>query len=256
MSDHMIKKKSQGTEFFQFSHLAAFPEITHGVFTRKGGVSTGCYSGLNIGSNVNDDPGNVEVNRKIILSVAGGKTLVNVHQVHGKKAVCFKAEDTPQSPFAEADAIVTDQKGAVLLVQTADCQSILIYDPVQSVVAGIHSGWKGSLQNIIGSTIDVMCKTYGSKPEDMSAGIGPSLGPCCSEFINYRLEIPEVFWGYRDDKNHFDFWRISEDQLLEKGLLRDNIQISHLCTRCNQDLFFSYRRDKVTGRLANIISII
>ena len=257
MSNHdMIIKNVQGTEFFQFRHLAAFPEITHGLFTRKGGVSNGSYSSLNIGSNVNDDPEKVLANREIVLSVTGGKTLINVHQVHGKKAVRFSAGDKPASPFAEADAIVTDQKGAVLLVQTADCQSILIYDPVQKVVAGIHSGWKGSLQNIIGSTIDVMVENYGSEPADMFAGIGPSLGPCCSEFINYQTEIPEAFRGYRDAGDHFDFWRLSEDQLHEKGLIRKNIQVSQLCTKCNQDLFFSYRRDKVTGRLANIISII
>ncbi len=252
----MLKKNVQGTEFYQFRHLAACSEITHGHFTRKGGISTGSYQSLNIGTNVDDDPKKVTANRKRVLTVAGGKTLISVHQVHGKKAVQHKAGAEPVSPFTEADAIVTDQRGAVILVQTADCQSIIIYDPVQNVVAGIHSGWKGSLLNIISSTVGVMSEEYGSVPADMLAGIGPSLGPCCSEFINYRTEIPEEFWGYKDDMNHFDFWKLSEDQLHAKGVARPNIQVSQLCTKCNQDLFFSYRRDKVTGRLANIISII
>ncbi len=253
---NIIKKSAHGTEFFQFSHLAAFPEITHGLFTRKGGVSNESYKSLNIGSNVGDDPKKVIANLETVLTIAGGKTLINVNQVHGKEVVVYKEGDIPKNPLAEADAIVTDQKGAVILVQTADCQPILIYDPVKKAVAGIHSGWKGSLQNIIGSTIDVMAKHYGSDPADMVAGIGPSLGPCCCEFINYRLEIPEILWKYKDDKNHFNFWQISEDQLLNKGVPKKNIQVSNLCTRCNHNLFFSYRRDKVTGRLANIISII
>ncbi len=252
----MIIKKRSGTEYFQFSHLSAFSEITHGLFTRKGGVSNNCYNGLNIGSNVGDAHESVISNRKLVLAVAGGNRLINVHQVHGKRTVRYQEGDEPKNPFAEADAIVTDQKGVVLLVQTADCQSILLYDPVKKVVGGIHSGWKGSIQNIIGNTIDVMVKNYGSAPGDIIAGIGPSLCPCCSEFINYRMEIPKAFWKYKDDNNHFDFWQLSEDQLHQKGLQRINIQKSHLCTRCNQDLFFSYRRDKVTGRMANIIGII
>ncbi len=149
---NMIIKNNSGTEYFQFSHLSEFPEITHGLFTRKGGVSSNCYKGLNIGSNVGDTHESVRSNRELVLTVAGGDRLINVHQVHGKKTVLYQEGDEPKNPFAEADAIVTDQKGTVLLVQTADCQSILLYDPVKKVVGGIHSGWKGSLQNIIGNT--------------------------------------------------------------------------------------------------------
>jgi hypothetical protein len=101
-----------------------------------------------------------------------------------------------------------------------------------------------------------MVSNYNSSPSDIVAGIGPSLGQCCAEFTNYTLELPEPFWKYKNNNNHFDFWRLSFDQLCGAGVLKENIQISQLCTKCNQDLFFSYRRDKVTGRLANIISLI
>ncbi len=250
----MIKKSRNGTQFFQFSNLAAFPEISHGVFTRKGGASVGDYNSLNIGALVGDTIENVSKNKEIVLKIIGGKVLVSVNQIHSAEIAQYQGSNHI-NPLANADAIVTNQEGAALLIQTADCQAVLLYDTIKKVIANIHSGWKGSINNIIANTIDVMTEQYNSNPENIIAGIGPSLGQCCAEFTNYKLEIPEKFWKYKNGKDHFDFWKLSFDQLCQKGILKENIQISKLCTKCNQDLFFSYRRDKVTGRLANIISI-
>ncbi|MDY0223311.1 MAG: polyphenol oxidase family protein, partial [Desulfobacterium sp.] len=142
-----------------------------------------------------------------------------------------------------------------LVIQVADCQPVLLLDPVKKVVANIHSGWRGSIQNIIGRSVDAMVDNFGSDPQTILAGIGPSLGPCCSEFVNYTREIPEHLWIYKDEKEHFNFWRISADQLTERGLKPENITLAGICTRCAADTFFSYRDNNTTGRFAAVIKL-
>jgi YfiH family protein len=143
----------------------------------------------------------------------------------------------------------------LLTILVADCQPVMLFDPVRSVIANIHSGWRGSIINIIGRTVAEMQKRFGCLPADIHAGIGPSLGPCCAEFVNYREEIPESLWSYRVSNHHFDFWAMSRDQLLQAGLLPGRIEIGGLCTRCRRDLFFSYRAARRTGRMAAIIGM-
>jgi len=151
--------------------------------------------------------------------------------------------------------MVTDVKGITLVIQVADCQPVFIYDPFRQVVGNVHSGWRGSINNIIGRTISVMESEFGCRARDLLASVGPSLGPCCSEFINYRTEIPMRFWNYRQKNNRFDFWCLSRDQLSAAGVLRKNISISNLCTSCRTDLFYSYRKEKETGRFAAAIGL-
>lgn len=100
-----------------------------------------------------------------------------------------------------------------------------------------------------------MKSRYGCRAADVHAGIGPSLGPCCAEFKNYRSEIPRHLWDYRGPDDHFDFWAMSRDQLRQAGVPAGNIVSSRLCTRCRTDLFFSYRGEKVTGRFAALIGV-
>jgi copper oxidase (laccase) domain-containing protein len=131
-----------------------------------------------------------------------------------------------------------------------------LYDPVRRVVANVHSGWRGSVADIAGKTVAVMKNGFGCRGGDMVAAIAPSLGPCCAEFVNYRDEIPEHFWTYRDTKNHFDFWSISCDQLTAAGLRPENIHSGGMCTRCGTDYFYSYRGEaRNTGRFAAVIGL-
>ena len=111
------------------------------------------------------------------------------------------------------------------------------------------------INNIIGRTVNVMKKNFGGLPSDIVAGVSPSLGPCCAEFTNYKDEIPNKYWVYKDGNDHFDFWSLSCDQLCKAGVLLDNIYLSKKCTKCNTDLFFSYRRESITGRFAAVIGL-
>lgn len=255
----MIFRTRSGLGYFQFHQLAQRTEIRHAIFTRMGGGSQGACQGLNVGLGCGDDPAAVAANRQMVARAAGGGELVCLQQTHGTAIFSLSRDDARREALEKAvpsaDGVVTDAPGRLLLIQVADCQSVMLYDPRRRVVANVHSGWRGSIANILGRVVAVMQERFGCKPETLLAGIGPSLGPCCAEFVHYREEIPEKFWGYRVGQNHFDFWAISRDQLRTAGLPDAQIECSQMCTRCNPHLFFSFRRARDTGRFATVIGI-
>ena len=116
------------------------------------------------------------------------------------------------------DALITDLSGVGLMIQQADCQAVLLFDPVKEVIAAVHCGWRGSVQGILGRVIAVMVENYGTAPADLQAVISPSLGPCCAEFVNYRQELPAEFQQFMVRDNYFDFWQISRYQLISAGM--------------------------------------
>lgn len=253
----MILKKENGLIYLQFPLLRKLPGFFHGIFMRRAWDEQGAEMKFNLGMGCGTDQTRVEKNRRRMIRAFGnGHTPVYARQVHGTQVGVWDARyPGTGSARIEADAMVTAQNAAALVIQTADCQSVIMIDPVRRVVANVHCGWRGSVGNIIGRTIDAMNRTYGSRPGDLLCGIGPSLGPCCAEFIHFRQEIPPAYWDYRRSADRFDFWRISSDQLAAKGVPVANINVAGICTKCNQHLFFSYRGDKRTGRFASVVGI-
>ena len=251
----------------RFNHLAAAPGIVHGVFPRTGGVSEGAFSGLNLGLGCGDDAKRVAENRRLMLASLGLQRSVFLKQVHGTRIQVLKQGEnikdavwnpaTGMTPVPlEGDGVVTDIPELGLVIQVADCQAVVLYDPVRGVVGNVHSGWRSSIADILGKCVAAMADAFGSRPEHMLAGVSPSLGPCCAEFINYKEEIPETLWRYKDDNRpYFDFWRMSRDQLTASGLKQENIQQMRLCTVCHTDRFFSYRGEKTTGRFGAVIAL-
>lgn len=250
----MNRVESGGLVYDQFPIFSDFPWLFHGCFTRKGGVSTGPFHGLNAGLSSGDAPEAVEENRRLILEESGGDELVILSQVHGDTIHIHGTGHASKTPV-EADAVITDTPGAMLSILTADCQPIMLVDPVKRVVANVHSGWRGSVQNVVGKTVSKMQESFGSLPRDIRAAIGPSLGPCCAEFVHYRKELPRSFYTHRVGSNHFDFWAITRDQLCNAGVSAGKIKASLACTRCEHDEYYSYRDRKVTGRMASVIGI-
>jgi YfiH family protein len=247
----MFLNKNGGC-FYQFPNLAKFAAINHGIFTRHSGCSRGAFKSLNVADGIGDDAKNVQENRRIISRCIQGRQLVFADQVHGDHVLVV--EKNPAAALV-GDAMVTGFRQQFLTIQVADCQAVMMYDPDRQVVANIHAGWRGSIKNIIGSTLRQMENRFGCRPHHVVAGIGPSLGPCCAEFVNYIREIPEEFWKYKDARHHFDFWAVSRDQLLEAGVPEENINTAGICTKCNQDTFFSYRGQGSTGRFAAVIGL-
>ncbi len=257
----MISKEIQNVSFLQFPNLEPFTAIHHAIFTRRGGYSQAAFRSLNISFGIGDKHIYVQKNRDLIARCLQSERLVFIRQVHGNDVLVLKnggpENDAVLNSKAPrmADAMITDITGLSLVIQVADCQPVLLYDPVRSVVANVHSGWRGNVLNILCSVVKIMERRFGSQAKNIVAGIGPSLGPCCAEFVNYRKELPQSFWKYRTGHNHFDFWEISKNQLIEAGVFETNINLSQICTRCNPDLFYSYRGEKFTGRFAGVIGL-
>ncbi|MBU8910327.1 MAG: peptidoglycan editing factor PgeF [Desulfobacterales bacterium] len=217
---------------YEFEHFKNRDSIVHGIFTRAGGI------------------------RKMNLN-----PLIFLNQVHGSDIKVLKKEDNDLSENFQpgaytADGIVTDMKDVSLVIQVADCQAVMLYDPEKKVIANVHSGWRGSVQNIIGKCVDKMILEFGCQPGNIMAGISPSLGPCCSEFVNYKNEIPKTLWNYKiNGKDYFNFWEMTKGQLMDNGVKKEHIENMEICTKCNTDIFYSFRGEKTTGRFACVISM-
>ena len=255
----MVKAERAGVVYYQFTGLARFPELAHQVFSRKGGLSRAPFDELNVAFSVGDRPEDVRENRRLVAKTGDYQYTVYANQVHGTGILIHAGPGTAATEVGQprsGDALITDIPGLALAIQVADCQAILLYDPVRRVVANVHSGWRGSIHDIAGKTVTAMKSHFGCRGRDLVAAIAPSLGPCCAEFINYRTEIPEKFWNYKEHANHFDFWKISCDQLAAAGLKRGNIYTGGMCTRCCADHFYSYRGEaRHTGRFAVVIGL-
>lgn len=246
--------------YFQFEALNRFPGLWHAVTTRQGGQSAGPYGGFNLSHGVGDVHGSVTANRERLRELTGGGVHLYAHQNHGTSIHVITGEgghgsQTIKTLPGAADAMITDVPGIFLLIQTADCQAVMIVDARRHVVANVHCGWRGSVADILSLTVKRMIDQFGCDPGDMVAGIGPSLGPCCAEFVNYKDEIPPPLWPFRVTDHHFDFWQISRHQLITAGLSETRIYSADMCTRCNPHLFFSYRAQRQTGRFAALIGL-
>lgn len=251
---------------FVWPQLKAIPGIVHGVFTRHGGVSDSPYATLNAAFGNGDSPDAVSENLKRIASWLDLNLLVATPQVHGTQVVVvdeafFNAWPRKMANgFSlvvgpQADAMVTACVGVGLLIKIADCQAVFLVDPVRRVVANVHCGWRGSVQNILAQTVHVMQTGFGTHPKDLVATISPSLGPCCAEFRHFTHEIPQELWGFQVRPTYFDFWSISRHQLMACGLHSENIHTAQICTVCHRDIYFSYRGEKTKGRMAAVIGL-
>ena len=248
----MIRVESEGLVYYRFELFDDIKDLSHGVFTRAGGVGDPPLDALNLAFQADEPEENTSANLNKAAAALGFETLVFAGQVHGDRSLLVRAEDEYRPRRASDvvsgyDALLTPDPGVGLLVKLADCQGVLLYDPDTKNLAVVHSGWRGSVQNILGKTVRRMKEELGARPDGMLAGISPSLGPCCAEFVNYRDELPESFWDYRQG-DLFDFWAISRDQLVEAGLRPDNLEFSGMCTKCGSEGFFSYRGEGRTGR--------
>jgi YfiH family protein len=228
--------------------------VFHATFNRHGGTSPAPWDTNNVSFGLGDDTGNVSTNRENIKKSIGCRHLVTANQVHGSRVYHVNKDPGSDLEIDGYDAMITSLPGLGLMVQQADCQAVMLYDPQQKCVGIAHVGWRGSVTDIIAETIYAMSQAFSTEPVDLLAAISPSLGPCCAEFVNHRTELPESLHSYQVRENYFDFWTISRDQLCAAGIRPENVHITRICTCCNED-WFSYRRDRDTGRSASVIGI-
>ncbi|MFP3982256.1 MAG: polyphenol oxidase family protein [Desulfurivibrionaceae bacterium] len=226
----------------------------HGIFKRSGGISPPPYDSLNLSLGVGDHPDNVRANRDRVKKSLAAERLLSAGQVHGSGILVIEEEPEEDREFPGYDALITDVPGPALMIQLADCQAVMVLDPVKRVAANIHCGWRGNAADIIGKTIHRMTERFRSRPSDLSAFISPSLGPCCAEFKNWRQELPREFSRYQVRPDYFDLWAVSRDQLRRAGVLGQNVHTAALCTKCGPE-WFSYRREGRTGRFGAVIGL-
>lgn len=248
-----LKQVQKDSLYFQFPRLSLNRHLTHGVFTRHGGVSSPPFNSLNISFSVNDRSKDVTTNIRKIKNIIGAKDLIHIHQTHSNGILVLKQRhtDIPHTD-SSADAMVTNMPQVGLLVKQADCQATIIYDPEKHVLANVHCGWRGNVKNILENVVTQMEQTFGCKASGLQAAIGPSLGPCCAEFINYKDIFPEEFEQFMVRKDYFNLWAASCWQLENAGLRAENIEVAGICNCCRTDLFYSYRAERHTGRFGTV----
>jgi len=241
----MLHHTENGIEWLTFELFAECKQLKHGVILRKGGQSQGTFSSLNLSTFVGDNQAHVEQNLENVQKTFGFSSLHSLRQVHGKGIWELQ---TPFRPPPAADAMVTRIQNQTLFVTHADCQAAIFYDPVNHILANVHAGWRGNVQQIYQGVIEYLKSQYGSQPANILAGISPSLGPKNAEFKHYQQEFPREFWDYQITPNYFDLWAIAKMQLIACGLLSSHIEIAQIDTVDSPEDFFSYRRDPLTGR--------
>ncbi len=248
---------------YRFPGLDA-PGVVHAVSTRLGGASQGPYAGLNLGHTVGDAPQAVAINHSRLFAALeiAPERIVSAQQVHGSRVAVVTAAEAGQV-LSGTDALISATPGLYLMLRYADCVPVLLYDPQRRAVGLAHAGWQGTVAQIAACTVRAMGTLFGCRPEDMWAGIGPSIGPCCyqvgPEVVAAVQEThPKAAGLIRrrqpDGHAHLDLWAANAYQLSCQGLRR--IEIARLCTACRTDLFYSHRAEQGhTGRMAAITGL-
>lgn len=256
----MISKSINSVPFYFFDGLRKYRKLLHFVSTRDGGISEGGHYSLNLSFRVNDDPYNVKWNRELIarsFGIAQGQ-LVFASQTHDDKVAVIdktflELREEDQNLFLQGvDAMVTNQKDTCICILTADCASILLYDPVTPAVGIAHAGWKGTVSKIAGKTVTAMAKNYGSNPGNIIAAIGPCISAGSFEVGEEVATIFENTFTNKDaivlrkpewPKPHVDIVAANCETLTEAGIKAENIETSGICTFQNDDIFFSARKN-------------
>ncbi|AML50059.1 peptidoglycan editing factor PgeF [Falsihalocynthiibacter arcticus] len=218
----------------------------HGFFTRKGGASSGIFSGLNCGFGSSDQSEAVHVNRDRVAQAmqVAPNHLCGVHQVHSAKVHVAKG---PDEPAVQADAIVTATPNLALAILTADCQPVLFADSSAGVIGAAHAGWKGAMNGVLEATLDAM-EALGAARENTTAVIGPSISQAAYEvgpeffdtFILQDNSLSRFFSGGVGDRMHFDLPSYGLHILRTAGI--GFAEYTNHCTYSDSERFFSYRR--------------
>ena len=222
-------------------------DVAHGFLGRRGGVSQGVCSGLNVGLGSSDDKEAVRTNRRMAVeAVAPGARLVTLHQVHSPDALAV-TEPFPDDDRPPADAMVTDRPGLVLGILTADCTPVLFADRQAGVIGAAHSGWKGAIGGVVESTLAEM-ERLGADRSSVVAAVGPTIGRRSYEvdegfFRRFVAEDPEherFFSAGKPGHYQFDLEGFVLARIAAAGVTK--VQALGLDTYADPDRFFSYRR--------------
>jgi len=231
-----------------------YKNLVCGISTRYGPHSKPPLD-FNLSYKVGDNPEHVLQNRKDFFDALGIKETDVSFQFQVHSAIHNYVERT--SFFNGSDGLYTDRKGLFLAVNVADCVPVFVYDPLNEVAAGIHSGWKGTQQKIVSQTINTLIQEYNSSPENLQIYIGPGISVKNFEVGKEVFDLfDDDFKEVRDGKYYVDLKKDIYTSLIRQGVMAENVEVSEHCTFDDKELFHSFRRDgEKSGRMLGIIGI-
>ena len=272
-----------GLEWLEFESFEPLGRrITHGIFTRRGGVSRPPFASLNASPTVGDVPADRRANlARIRESLDGHPRLVTAIPAHGASSLVVTpgrldaGDDMGDGVFlaTRCDVLITRMRAVGLYWAVADCAAMLVVDPPHAVVALVHAGWRGTSLGVLPRALRRLGQYYGTRPRDLHIGIGPTIGPCCYEVgeavtrafrANPPAERSACFStvmvraesGETRPSLRLDLAESNRRQARDAGVPDDRIELSGICTGCNLDAFFSNRKEGGrTGRFACVLGL-
>lgn len=267
-------KEKNHVPYIQFKNLSATGIVKHGFSTRKGGVSTGIFSSMNLNFKRGDDPDAVMENYRRMAAALNMRVedMVLSDQTHTTNVRVITEEDRgkgilkPQD-YSDVDGMITNVPGIVLVTSYADCVPLYFVDPVRKAIGLSHSGWKGTVGHIGQKTVWKMHEVYGSEPKDIVAAIGPSICQSCYEVsddvaeafrANFTAdEAADILLDKGNGKYQLDLWKANWYVLTDAGILPEHLSVTDLCTACRPDLLWSHRKTNgQRGGLSAFLSLI
>ena len=255
MNEGFVKRELAGVCWFEPAAILAAGGVRAGFSSRLGGVSKENRASLDLGLRRNDDIDTARENFRRLFDAAeiAGKPAV-LSQVHSDRSVYVTEQMPPRGLYlareTEADAMICDRPGTVLVTHHADCTPVFLYDPKARVIALVHAGWRGASACIAGKCAERMIRDHGCDPDRMLAAVGPCI---CGKCFETDADVPDAFlasMGKHADpfirrtgeKWHVDLAGLSCAQLIMQGIPPEHIARTELCTCCRADLFYSHRR--------------
>lgn len=267
-------KEKNHVPYIQFKNLSATGIVKHGFSTRKGGVSTGIFSSMNLNFKRGDDPDAVMENYRRMAAALNMRVedMVLSDQTHTTNVRVITEEDRgkgilkPQD-YSDVDGMITNVPGIVLVTSYADCVPLYFVDPVRKAIGLSHSGWKGTVGHIGQKTVWKMHEVYGSEPKDIVAAIGPSICQSCYEVsddvaeafrTNFTAdEAADILLDKGNGKYQLDLWKANWYVLTDAGILPEHLSVTDLCTACHPELLWSHRKTNgQRGGLSAFLSLI
>ncbi|NIS82101.1 MAG: peptidoglycan editing factor PgeF [Anaerolineales bacterium] len=247
---------------YQFESMAS-PHLVHAIFSRHGGVSPDPWRSLNVGGTVGDDQLRVSENRRraFLALERDPDSIYDLWQIHSARYVVAE-EPRNGKAYRRGDILISDSSDVTLFMRFADCVPIMLHDRCKGAVGMAHAGWLGTVRGTAQAAVRAMVETFGSKPQDIVAGLGPSIGPGHYPVGPDVVAKVEKAYGSRaerylsrvGEKVHFDLWSANRDQLAEEGI--ENIELSGLCTACHNEDWYSHRAEGgTTGRFGALIAV-
>ncbi|MCM1050024.1 MAG: peptidoglycan editing factor PgeF [Clostridiales bacterium] len=255
-------------EYLTFPILTGTGIVKHMFTTRLGGVSEGVFSSMNLSYTRGDEKAAVDENYQRVAKALDCQVsdIVCSDQTHTTNIRVVSYKDRGKGvlypkDYTDIDGLITDEKGIVLATFYADCVPLFFVDTKHRAIGLAHSGWRGSVARMGLRMVEAMAREYGTKPEDLTAAVGPSI---CHDCYEVSEDVAEAFakefckTGQREeiltDKGNgkflLDLWKANEIVLIEAGIAPDKLQITDICTCCNPEYLFSHRASQ--GRRGNL----